>query len=224
MAQWPIIVISTVSGVLLGLFSNWLYDLLKNRDILPERPTLKRFIAITIGLIPLLILVALPDLIDNRQQSPISCTITPQKEFGEAWRAHERQLGCATEQARRLDIAEQPFERGHMFWRSDSSKIYVVYDKDGVWESFTDTWPSLPTPIPQVNIPNSSLLVPTKGFGNVWYRQLGGPNSRIGFATYPEQLFQDWVWQFEHGFMLKDSDQTIYVLIDDKTFATLKSK
>lgn len=224
MTQAVIILASVLSGVVLGLLSNWIYDILKQRGIFPERPSLQKLIIIIAAFAPFILLVALPLLTENIPESTPStrdrgavCDVIPQNEFGEVWQAQVDRIGCAVGAARRIDVAEQPFERGHMFWRSDTYDIYVTYDEEGIWERFPDAWPNRPTPIPPVNIPGPNLASPEKGFGLVWYHQLGGPNSKIGFATYKEQLFQDWIWEFEHGFMLQDSGRAIYVFFADKT-------
>jgi hypothetical protein len=157
---------------------------------------------------------------EEKQSSSITqCEILPKQRFGEAWELHQSELGCPVGDAQLVNIAEQPFERGHMFWHSEKLLIYVAYDEDGIWEAFPDDWVNTPSPIPTVRIPNPDLMSPIKGFGKVWYEKLRGANSRIGFATYPEQLFQDWFWEYEHGFMMKDSDQTIYIFIEDGTFS-----
>lgn len=224
MGQYLAILISILAGVILGVLSNWFYDLLKARELLPEKPSIKHLLVILLSFTPFLLLVALPELLGDSSIETVTntCPITPQQEFGEAWEAHKIKLGCPLAEARLVEIAEQPFERGHMFWHSERQKIYVTYDQDGLWELFEDRWPSQPTPIPQVEIPGSNLSAPINEFGNVWYEELGGTNSRIGFATYREQLFQDWSWEFDNGFMLKDSTQTIYVFFDDSTLAMYK--
>jgi hypothetical protein len=60
-----IVVLSIIAGVILAAISSWFYDLLKARGVLPERPTLKKFLIILLGLIPLVALVALPALLPN---------------------------------------------------------------------------------------------------------------------------------------------------------------
>ena len=157
MGQLLVVVISAAAGIVLGVFSNWFYDLLRERNILPERPTFKKILVVTLGFAPLLILVALPTLLQLAEPQPQTtnaaedCAIVPQERFGEAWQTYKLRLGCALHEAKLVEVAEQPFERGHMFWQGEQSTIYVVYDRNGIWESFPDKWITAPTAVPYRN-------------------------------------------------------------------------
>jgi hypothetical protein len=79
--------------------------------------------------------------------------------------------------------AYEPFERGHMVWRSDTREIYVLY-ADGSYETFEDTWhEGDPVDIP--GTPPPGLHAPVRGFGNLYAHQ---PRVRegLGWATAPE--------------------------------------
>jgi len=59
-------VVSVLAGLLLGVFSNWLYDLLKD-NFFPDKPTVKHFIVVLVFFSPLLVLVILPELFANNE-------------------------------------------------------------------------------------------------------------------------------------------------------------
>jgi hypothetical protein len=79
--------------------------------------------------------------------------------------------------------AYEPFEGGHMVWRSDTWEIYVLY-ADGRYETYEDTWhEGDPVDIP--GSPPPGLHAPVRGFGNLYAHQ---PRVRegLGWATAPE--------------------------------------
>jgi hypothetical protein len=61
--MWLSVLISIFPSLILGVLSNWVYDLLRNAGFLPDHPSLKRVLVILIALLPLVLLVALPDTI-----------------------------------------------------------------------------------------------------------------------------------------------------------------
>ena len=79
--------------------------------------------------------------------------------------------------------AYEPFEHGHMIWRSDTREIYVLYD-DGSYETFTDTWQE-GDPVELSGNPPSGLYAPVRGFGNLYASQ-PQVRGRLGWATAPE--------------------------------------
>lgn len=57
------IIISIIASILLGIFSNWVYDILKRRKILPDRPAPKKLVVVLIICVLLILLVAIPSLL-----------------------------------------------------------------------------------------------------------------------------------------------------------------
>lgn len=55
---------ATIAGVLLGILSNWLYDLSKRAGLFPDRPTLKRFVSIVFLFLPIVIIAVFPDIVN----------------------------------------------------------------------------------------------------------------------------------------------------------------
>jgi len=66
---WAIF-LGVVAGVVLAILSNWLYDILRDRGVLPPRPSVKRILAVIAFAIPLIVLVALPNIIGSIQSKP----------------------------------------------------------------------------------------------------------------------------------------------------------
>lgn len=62
------IFLSIVASIILGALSNWLYDLLRHRKVFPKRPSIKRAVIICVASIPFLVLVALPNLFNDKVQ------------------------------------------------------------------------------------------------------------------------------------------------------------
>lgn len=91
---------------------------------------------------------------------------------------------CPATQANSVDTVFQPFEKGMMFWRGDTKKIYVFYN-DSSWQEFTDNWNGEANPSPDQ--PPQGLVKPEQGFGKIWY-EIGG-NGVLGWATAPEASY-----------------------------------
>jgi hypothetical protein len=89
-----------------------------------------------------------------------------------------------------LWAAYEPFEHGHMIWRSDSREIYVLYD-DGGYETYTDTWQE-GDPVDVSGTPPTGMYAPVRGFGNLYANQ-PEIRGRLGWATDPEVGYTMWV-------------------------------
>jgi DNA-binding beta-propeller fold protein YncE len=150
--------------------------------------------------------------------SPTPCAATPVG-FAVAWESRRSKLGCATSSESATLMAVEQFQHGIMFWREDMRRIYVL-SEDGTWQSFIDTWES-PQQESGYFTPPSGLVEPRRGFGKVWRDQLGGPKSRIGWATEEERGYAGLAQGFEHGTLLRDLDGTVYALYADKTWEVL---
>lgn len=82
--------------------------------------------------------------------------------------------------------AYEPFERGHMVWRSDTREIHVLY-ADGSYETYEDTWrEGDPFDIP--GTPSSGLRAPVRSFGNLYAHQ-SRVREGLGWATAPEASY-----------------------------------
>ncbi|MFC2023524.1 hypothetical protein ACFLT5_02170, partial [Chloroflexota bacterium] len=160
------------------------------------------------------------------------CAFDAQGAFSGLWNAYKSKLGCPSYQnPKSINDAEQAFQSGHMFWRQDNDRAYVVYEQgpqNGTQKSFTGMWSagdpeySCAAPPPPVG-----HVQPVRGFGAVWCA-LGAENAAIGWGKgdeagfwpgYGDPLVQD----FQHGMIFRDSDGTTHGLayvffFDDNTF------
>ncbi|MCB0212860.1 MAG: serine/threonine protein kinase, partial [Anaerolineae bacterium] len=115
-----------------------------------------------------------------------NCSRTPNSPFESAWEAQRERLGCPIADLVTIGtIAEEVFEGGHMFWRVDTDRVYVVFDRlsdgtelsEGRWRLTEPEWKwdgSNPDGIGMT--PPPGLVEPRRGFGWLWRTHLGGPD------------------------------------------------
>ncbi|MBU0491576.1 MAG: hypothetical protein KKB13_06980 [Chloroflexi bacterium] len=138
--------------------------------------------------------------------------------------ALQDRLGWAVEAQRDLppqgadyQAAEQPFERGRMFWYGDVRLIYSLYTNDYRWQAFDDTF-SWADPAPTV-LPDVGCTAPMQGgFRKVWWNE---PNvrARIGCPTQGEQGAVGTIQRFQHGVMIQSGlGGRVFALFDDGTW------
>ncbi len=149
-----------------------------------------------------------------------TCAIMPVLGFGNIWTTYptvRSRLGCPVEPEKGIWSAEETFIGGMMFWRSDLTLIYVLYN-NGTWQSFADTWEST-QPEWDVNIvAPAGYLQPKRGFGKVW-REQPGVRSALSWATTPERGLGA-TWQaYQGGQMLWSDVQGNFVLFSDGTWS-----
>ncbi len=92
---------------------------------------------------------------------------------------------CPATQAKNIDTAFQPFEKGMMLWRGDTRKIYVLFN-DGTWQAMDDTWQEGDNT--GTDQAPQGLIKPENGFGKVWFQIAG--ISVLGWATAPETSYK----------------------------------
>jgi serine/threonine-protein kinase len=160
--------------------------------------------------------------------SPPACPAPLAGGFGRLWNENAQvrdRIGCPLEpeQGGASTTAEQPFERGSMFYYDPLARIYVLFGKDsGRWRVFEQReLRDLPTPTPAPNPPCSAPLV--SGFGLVWgtFQEV---RETLGCATGPEDgLFEGAYQPFQNGAMLFSNKglgrgKTLYVLYANGSF------
>lgn len=121
-----------------------------------------------------------------------ACQIGSHPEFRSLWEkaGSTGRVGCPLGEAYQKRVAYQPFEHGFMLWKAGpygdpGGMIYVAYDS-GAWQEYHDTW-ATGQPEQTGLSPPSGLREPRFGFGKLWREQLGGPNSKIGWALADEK-------------------------------------
>ncbi len=146
--------------------------------------------------------------------TPTPCAFLPQGAFAALWQAHRDELGCPLFQDPKLiQDAEQPFDNGHMFWRQDNDRVYVVHEQgasSGTWKSFGSIWSEGDPEYSCSASPPPGKIQPKRGFGAAWCN-LGGASAAIGWGLQEEAGFgpgygDPLVQQFENGFIFRDSD------------------
>jgi serine/threonine protein kinase len=158
-----------------------------------------------------------------------NCNSNPGGTFINLWQDYRQLLGCpATGQQTIPTMAEEIFQAGHMFWRSDTDEVYVIYDrqKDGA-ELFEGKWQTDPTwkwdgsnPDGIGLYPPPGLYEPKRGFGWLWRTHLGAADGPLGWALDKEYGFDNTgqVQAFEQGIMFKGSSPKLYVLLNNGGF------
>jgi serine/threonine protein kinase len=162
--------------------------------------------------------------------SPPPCTIQAQGLFAGLWQTYRNRLGCPLyAQPKAIQDAEQAFDNGHMFWRADNDRAYVLYQsgaRSGTFQSFTGMWSEGDPEYSCPATPPPGRVQPKRGFGAVWC-DLGAASAPIGWGLGEEVGFgpgygDPRVQDFDMGVIFRDSDGTTqgkaYVMFGDGTF------
>ena len=174
---------------------------------------------------PTATVTATPDLL-------ASCDIDPAPVLKPLWDLHKESLGCASSELAIVPtIAEEAFEGGHMFWRSDNDAVYIVFDrlkdgtelKEGQWQ-LNPSWRRWDGTDPDgVGLnPPRGLVEPKRGFGWLWRNHLGAEDGPLGWALDKEYGFDNIgvSQEFDNGRVFKGSSNTVYILLDEGQFLT----
>jgi hypothetical protein len=117
------------------------------------------------------------------------CAFEPEGEFAALWQTYQSLLGCPVYPVpKTVQDAEQPFDKGRMFWREDELLIYVAYEQGplaGTFQVFRDDWEEVDDEYSCAATPPLGRLQPKRGFGLVWCK-LGGSEAAIGWALEEE--------------------------------------
>ncbi len=153
---------------------------------------------------------AVPDV--SRPVSTV-CQRAPERMYAKAFATNpsvQQRIGCPTDQISTVDGVMQQFERGFMYFRNvpSGTSVYVFFD-DGGWAA-GDPRPG--PPVPNV-APPPGKQIPRNAFLNVWL-SMGGPASRIGWATSDETGFASDLQPYERGLGLAGNNRVIFVNID----------
>lgn len=87
-----------------------------------------------------------------------------------------------------IQVAEQLFERGRMFWLQPTQEIWVLVvtaEGRGTWTVYPDTFTEADPATDPSLVPPAGLLQPERGFGKLW-REAPGVREQLGWAVTPE--------------------------------------
>ena len=144
------------------------------------------------------------------------CDLQPAETFTTVWQDFRYELGCPTsEQVTIPMLAEQAFQGGHMFWRSDTDAVYVIYGPEGKWQTDPNWKWDGSNPDGIGLSPPPGLFEPRRGFGWLWRTHLGREGGPLGWALEEERGFDNTgqAQVFERGIMLKGGTPRVYVLL-----------
>ena len=160
-----------------------------------------------------------------------NCSSQPGDTFRQGWELARQFLGCHTGEQKTIPtIAEEAFQGGHTFWRSDTDQVYIVYDRtrregedllEGQWQLAKPEWKWDGSNPDGVGLdPPSGLVEPRRGFGYLWRTHLGGAEGPLGWALDREYGFDNTgqAQEFEQGLMFKGSGGKIYALLNNGRF------
>jgi hypothetical protein len=96
-----------------------------------------------------------------------------------------------TDTLAQVQIVEEVFEHGRMFWISHNRQIWVMVDNPAVmanggdWYCYNDTFQDGEPETDPSLVPPDDLIQPKRGFGKVW-RTVPGLRDSLGWGTTPE--------------------------------------
>lgn len=94
----------------------------------------------------------------------------------------------ATPTVGQIQVAEQVFEHGRMFWIQPQGQIWVLFDDGtgkGQWSVYPDTFAEgEPETDPSI-VPPEGMFQPERGFGKLW-RNAEGVRDSLGYGVTPE--------------------------------------
>ncbi len=96
--------------------------------------------------------------------------------------------GAATPTITQIQVAEQVFEKGRMFWLQPTDQVWVMVvegEGKGTWQVYTNTFKDGdPESDPEL-VPPTGLEQPKRGFGKLW-RDNPDIREALGWAVTPE--------------------------------------
>jgi len=129
-----------------------------------------------------------------------TCNLGVDRQLASGW--NRSRLGCPTQQAQTIWAAWQPFERGYMFWPSDTRRV-IVFFGGRTWTEFPEQWVE-GSPIPSRGDAPPGLVAPIRGFGYIWGTHDSVANG-IGWAVDQEKGFCANIQRFEKGIIFHSS-------------------
>jgi hypothetical protein len=92
---------------------------------------------------------------------------------------------------RQIYVAEQPFQRGRMFWLEPIDQVWVMVETEpglGIWHVYEDLFEEGDPELDESLVPPTGLFQPVRGFGLIW-RTGEDLRTNMGWATDVEVGF-----------------------------------
>lgn len=89
---------------------------------------------------------------------------------------------------RQVQVAEQLFQGGRMFWVEQNREIWVMVvtgEGRGDWSVYSDTWVEGEPESDETLTPPDGMYQPVRGFGKLW-RTVPNLRDQLGWAVSPE--------------------------------------
>ncbi|HBY93665.1 MAG TPA: hypothetical protein DEP84_06790, partial [Chloroflexi bacterium] len=157
--------------------------------------------------------VTLANLGEQRFNPNAEGRFNPDRVFYFVWtnNARVQAIGKGLENAQSTTIVEQRFEHGRVLLRVDTNVAFVLLD-DGSWRAYTA--PAATNPAPAYAAP-PGRMTPDGQIGTLW-RSLGGPGSKLGWATGSTTSAVSLAQRFQNGHMLYSvAEHLIFVAYGD---------
>jgi hypothetical protein len=150
------------------------------------------------------------------------CSVQVEGPFSDLAVDFKDRLGCPN-QAEPVAgfFAEQPFERGYMYWSSILELFFVV--SRGQWYVFSKAEVDRFNPNPdgvacEVPALREQMVQPIRGFGAIWCGRQD-IRDKLGWATQGEFGATNNLLQiFEKGFILRDNQNRTLLLFNDGSY------
>ncbi len=129
-------------------------------------------------------------------------------------------LGCPTGLRRETWVAEERFQYGRMFWQQDTDMIHVLYGGSGTFQLTPNMYfeGDPEDACPTAGSAPAELFKPRRGFNRQWCN-IASAEYLLGWAV-EEEIGYDTVWQrFEHGHVLLNRQNQMFVFYDDGTWS-----
>lgn len=100
----------------------------------------------------------------------------------------------------RIQVAEQVFEHGRMFWVQPREQIWVMIESgpgQGTWQVYEDTFNEGDAETDPTIIPPDGMFQPERGFGKLW-RDTQAVRDALGWAVTPEFGYVS-NYEYHHG-------------------------
>lgn len=100
----------------------------------------------------------------------------------------------------RIQVAEQVFEHGRMFWVQPREQIWVMIESgpgQGTWQVYEDTFNEGEPETDPTIIPPDGMFQPERGFGKLW-RDTQAVRDALGWAVTPEFGYVS-NYEYHHG-------------------------